>query len=59
MVCVLRLPTNCLRFTHDFESAVYHKEKAILDLFNNQNLSAPMSTYGLPEKKKVESEEAK
>lgn len=55
-LCVEGCPAHCLRFTHDFENAVYHKEQAMLDLFNNQNLSAPTSTYGLPEKKKVESE---
>lgn len=55
-LCVEGCPTHCLRFTHEFENATYHKEQAILDLFNNQNLSAPMSTYGLPEKKKVDSE---
>ncbi|NMA02557.1 MAG: NADH-quinone oxidoreductase subunit I [Clostridia bacterium] len=55
-LCVEGCPKHCLRFTQEFENAVYHKDQVILDLFNNQNLSAPMSTYGLPGKKEVESE---
>jgi NADH-quinone oxidoreductase subunit I len=48
-LCVEACPKHCLRFTHDFETAAYNKDGIILDLYNNQNLSAPMSTYGLGE----------
>ena len=52
-LCVEACPKHCLRFTKEFETATYYKEQTVLDLFNNQNLSAPMSTYGIPEKKVV------
>lgn len=51
-LCVEACPKNCLRFTKEFETATYFKEKVKLDLFNNQNLSAPASSYAQPEKKK-------
>lgn len=53
--CVEACPKNCLRFTKEFETATYFKDDTKLDLFNKQNLSAPVSTYGQPEKK-VETE---
>ncbi|MGI6224676.1 MAG: NuoI/complex I 23 kDa subunit family protein [Peptococcales bacterium] len=49
-LCVEACPKKCLRFTKEFETATYYKEEVILDLFNNQNLSAPTSTYAQPEK---------
>ncbi len=49
-LCVESCPKKCLRFTKEFETAVYDKEQVILDLYNNQNLSAPTSTYAQPEK---------
>lgn len=58
-LCVEACPTHCLKFTKDFETATYFKDDVTVDLFNNQNLSAPVSTFGQPdqEKAKKESEE--
>ncbi|MFZ5943748.1 MAG: NuoI/complex I 23 kDa subunit family protein [Bacillota bacterium] len=50
-LCVEACPKNCLKFTKEFETATYDKEKVVLDLFKNQNLSAPASDYGQPEPK--------
>lgn len=49
-LCVEACPKHCLKFTHEFETATYYKDQVALDLFNKQNLSAPVSTYGQPEK---------
>jgi len=49
-LCVESCPKKCLRFTKEFETAVYNKDEVVLDLFNNQNLSAPTSSYAQPEK---------
>lgn len=49
-LCVEACPKKCLRFTQEFETATYDKNNVKLDLFNNQNLSAPVSTYGQPDK---------
>jgi len=51
-LCVEACPKKCLRFTHDFEPATFSKEKVILDLYNDSNLSSVTSTYGQPERKK-------
>lgn len=57
-MCVEVCPVHCLKHTKQFETATYFKEETILDLFNKPNLSAPVSTFGQPEPKKPEKEEA-
>ncbi len=54
-LCVESCPTKCIHFTTEYESASYLKKDSILDLFNNQNMEAELSTYGKP--KKIEKKE--
>lgn len=51
--CVENCPTKCIKFTTEFETATYNNKDSILDLFNNQNLDAQLSTYGQPIKTPV------
>lgn len=53
-MCVEACPVHCLKHTLEFETATFFKEDTILDLFNNPNLEAPVSTFGQPEIKKEE-----
>ncbi|SMB93909.1 NADH dehydrogenase subunit I [Desulfonispora thiosulfatigenes DSM 11270] len=57
-MCVEACPTHCLRHTKDFETATFFKDEVTLDLFNRPNLSAPVSTFGQPDKEKEEKAKA-
>ncbi len=52
-LCVETCPTHCLKFTLEFETAIYHKENVVHDLLKNPNMDAVASTFGQPVKMPV------
>ena len=45
-LCVEACPTHCLKFTLQFETALFNKENVMHDLLKHPNLEAVSSTFG-------------